>query len=917
MSLVVLDFETFYSKDFSLSKMTTERYIRDPQFEVIGVSVKIDSGGIRWITENIGEELKALHLEEHQVLCHNTAFDGAILSWIYDIHPKFLLDTLSMARPLTGLTVGGSLRALSKLFGLGEKGTEIYNTLGKRKKDFTRSELDAFGVYCRQDVNLTYHLFKKLLPYTTKGELVIIDMMLRMFTEPKIVLDKPRLEAHLADVRAKKQELLSRIPFTKDQLMSNNLFAEVLKSLGVVPPTKISPTTGKETFAFAKTDDGFKELLEHPNEDVQAVAAARLGTKSTIEETRTENMIGIANRGALPILLNYWGGSTGRASGGDRMNLQNLPRGGEIRKSLIAPPGHVICACDSSNIEGRVNAWFCGQADLVKHFAEGNDVYCELASKIYGRKITKADKKERFVGKTATLGLGYQVGWRKLQSALKNGNVEMSDSECQRVVDIYRSSNYAIKSMWQICSDVLSNMVAGYSGEFGEGVKLKYEPGKIYLPNGMFLLYPELRYRAEANDKEEKGYSYRRKNFRTKIYGGKLCIAKDTPVLTSRGWVPIQDVALTDKVWDGVEWVEHTGVVFNGTKQVIEVFGVSMTKDHKVLTNDGWRTGETAERFDRAEVRLPDSCEVFSYTQKSEHVVFPMRMQEGSSERLSRHKEASKEWLPSKLWLQAQRAFFQGFNETRHGGNTNMECLAFNEAEMHRPQCSGMEKLRRTWDQSLRKVAGKVREFLCGYGPYLQGWAYAGPDRCERELRAIELPLDNNAEASEQQTQQCKDWRLDNSGVCQKAWLGSNNSSLQNQERSPIRALSRPAGFESEVFDITNCGPRHRYVVQGSDGKPLIVHNCENIVQALARIVVFDQMGRIAQKLKEKGGNSNGKIRQVVLTVHDEVVVVVPEEEAEETKAMMEEMMKVRPAWAPDLPVDCEGGIGKSYGEAK
>lgn len=917
MSLVTIDFETYYSKEFSLSKMTTESYIRDPQFEVIGVSVKIDSGGIRWITENIGEELKALHLEEHQVLCHNTAFDGAILSWIYDIHPKFLFDTLSMARPLTGLTVGGSLRALSKLFGLGEKGTEIYNTLGKRKKDFTRSELDAFGVYCRQDVNLTYHLFKKLLPYTTKGELVIIDMMLRMFTEPKIVLDKPRLEAHLADVRAKKQELLSRIPFTKDQLMSNNLFAEVLKSLGVTPPTKISPTTGKETFAFAKTDDGFKELLEHPNEDVQAVAAARLGTKSTIEETRTENMIGIANRGALPILLNYWGGSTGRASGGDRMNLQNLPRGGEIRKSLIAPPGHVICACDSSNIEGRVNAWFCGQADLVKHFAEGNDVYCELASKIYGRKITKADKKERFVGKTATLGLGYQVGWRKLQSALKNGNVEMSDSECQRVVDIYRSSNYAIKSMWQICSDVLSNMVAGYSGEFGEGVKLKYEPGKIYLPNGMFLLYPELRYRAEANDKEEKGYSYRRKNFRTKIYGGKLCIAKDTPVLTSRGWIPIQDVALTDKVWDGVEWVEHTGVAFNGTKQVIEVFGVSMTKDHRVLTNDGWRTGETAERFDRAEVRLPDSCEVFSYTQKSEHVVFPMRMREGSSERLSRHKETSKEWLPSKLWLQAQRAFFQGFNETRHGGNTNMECLAFNEAEMHRPQCSGMEKLRRTWDQGLRKVAGKVREFLCGYGPYLQGWAYAGPDRCERELRAIELPLDNNAEASEQQTQQCKDWRPDNSGVCQKAWLGSNNSSLQNQERSPIRALSRPAGFESEVFDITNCGPRHRYVVQGSDGKPLIVHNCENIVQALARIVVFDQMGRIAQKLKEKGGNSNGKIRQVVLTVHDEVVVVVPEEEAEETKAMMEEMMRVRPAWAPDLPVDCEGGIGKSYGEAK
>jgi DNA polymerase len=917
MSLVVLDFETFYSKDFSLSKMTTESYIRDPRFEVIGVSVKIDSGGIRWITENIGEELKALHLEDHQVLCHNTAFDGAILSWIYDIHPKFLLDTLSMARPLTGLTVGSSLRALSKLFGLGEKGTEIYNTLGKRKKDFTRSELDAFGVYCRQDVNLTYHLFKKLLPYTTKGELVIIDMMLRMFTEPKIVLDKPRLEAHLADVRAKKQELLSRIPFTKDQLMSNNLFAEVLKSLGVTPPMKVSPTTGKETFAFAKTDDGFKELLEHPDERVQAVAAARLGTKSTIEETRTESLIGVANRGPLPILLNYWGGSTGRASGGDKLNLQNLPRGGEIRKSLIAPPKHMICACDSSNIEGRVNAWFSGQLDLVKHFAEGNDVYCELASKIYGRKITKADKLERFVGKTATLGLGYQVGWRKLQSALKNGNVIMSDAECQRIVDIYRSSNYAIKSMWQTCSDVLSNMVAGYSGEFGEGVKLKYEPGKIWLPNGTYLLYPELRYRAEANDKEEKGYSYRRKNFRTKIYGGKLCIAKDTPVLTSRGWIPIQDVELTDKVWDGVEWVKHTGVAFNGKKQVIEVFGVSMTKDHKVLTNDGWRTGETAERFDRAEVRLPNGFELLSHQKASQLLEIQMRMWERGIKGFTRAKESSKSRLPSKLWMQTQRAFFQGLNKAWHGSNANMECLALNEAKMYGPQCSGLEKLRRTWDQGLRKVAGKVRELLCGYGSDLQGWAFAGPYRREWELRAIELSLDYDAETGKQQTQQCKDRRPDNSGVCQKAWLGSNNSSLQDQERSALRALGRPTGFESEVFDITNCGRRHRYVVQGSDGKPLIVHNCENIIQALAREVVFWQMGRIAQKLKEKGGNSNGKIRQVVLTVHDEVVVVVPEEEAEETKAMMEEMMRVRPAWAPDLPVDCEGGIGKSYGEAK
>lgn len=316
MSLITLDFETYYDKEFSLSKLTTEQYIRDERFQVIGFCYKVGAGVIHWVTgtdAEIKRSLLQLELEKHQVLCHNTAFDGAILSWRYGIKPKFLFDTLSMARPLTGLTVGGSLRALAKMFNLGEKGTEVYNTLGKRRENFSYSEIQRFGDYCKQDVNLTYQLFEKLMPYTTKQELFIIDLMLRMFTEPKIVLDKARLEAHLENVRAKKEELLSKIPFPKEELMSNPKFAEVLKSLGVEPPMKVSPTTGKETYAFAKTDEAFKALLDHDDERVQAVAAARLGTKSTIEETRTENMIGIANRGNLPILLNYWGGSTGRA----------------------------------------------------------------------------------------------------------------------------------------------------------------------------------------------------------------------------------------------------------------------------------------------------------------------------------------------------------------------------------------------------------------------------------------------------------------------------------------------------------------------------------------------------------------------------------------------------------------------------
>lgn len=519
--MLTIDFETYYSKEFSLSKMTTEAYIRSPEFEVIGVCVKEDDGPIRWITGPtavIKAELDKYHMEDQQVLAHNMAFDGAILSWIFDIHPKWLFDTLSMARPITGLTVGGSLKALAEQFELGHKGTEIYNTIGKRRKDFTDEELERFGEYCHQDVNLTYQLFWKLLPYSTNKEMYLIDLGLKMFTEPKVVLDKERLERHLTNVRAKKAELLAKVQEDVSMLMSADKFAELLRAEGVEPPTKVSPTTGKESYAFAKTDEEFKELLNHPNERVQALVAARLGVRSTIEESRTESLIKVAERGTLPIMLNYYGALSGRYSGGERLNLQNLPRGGEIRCSLIAPPGHSLVACDSANIEGRVNAYFCGQEDLTEHFRQGNDVYCELASKIYGRRITKADKTERFTGKTATLGLGYGTGWSKLKATLKmQGGVIVDDAEAQRIVSIYRNGYSNISGMWKKLSKVLENMLLGYSGEIGENIVLKYTPDKIFLPSGRFLYYPDLRFDGETNET-----TYRSRRLRARLYGPKI-----------------------------------------------------------------------------------------------------------------------------------------------------------------------------------------------------------------------------------------------------------------------------------------------------------------------------------------------------------------------------------------------------------
>lgn len=546
MDIVTIDFETYYDKDFSLSKMTTEAYIRDPQFEVIGVGVKVNNYPTDWYTgDNPARFLKSLDYRDKAILCHNTAFDGAILSWLFGIKPKLWLDTLSMARPLHQMTVGGSLKALATYYGLGQKGEEVLNAIGKRRADFAPDELARYGEYCKNDVELTYNLFKKLSKGFPTSELMVIDQTIRMYTEPVIELDRELLEQHLEEVLARKRTLIADMGLTgvSDEaitktLMSNQIFAKYLKNLGVEPPTKVSARTGKETLAFGKTDKGFTDLLEHPDERVQVAVAARLGVKSTIEETRTQNLIAVSERGRLPIMLNYYGAHTGRFSGGDKLNLQNLPARGNntIRRALKAPEGQVLIACDSSQIEARMVAWLAEQHDLIGAFAEKRDVYSEFASEVYGRTITKADKVERFVGKTCILGLGYGMGAEKFRRTLEIGqggvSVKITIEEAERIVRLYRQKNHKIVALWQKCGSALGGILARQAGLIGKCVN--YDEQGIRLPNGLYIRYPALR--ANASNYEYIGDARQyRKAVKdrvmtgetddiawTKIYGGKV-----------------------------------------------------------------------------------------------------------------------------------------------------------------------------------------------------------------------------------------------------------------------------------------------------------------------------------------------------------------------------------------------------------
>jgi DNA polymerase len=442
-----------------------------------------------------------------------------------------------MARAIHGVDAGGSLKALAERYGIGEKGDEVVKAENKFLKDFTREELAQYGEYCKNDVELTYELFKIFEPKFKRVEYRLIDMTCRMHSEPKLTLDIDVLQDHLYRVKKDKEDLLTVNGVTREDLMSNEKFADLLRNLGVTPPmkdlkpTKKNPDRKGKTFAFAKTDDGFKELQEHTDFRVRNLCAARLGHKSTLEEKRTERFLNIVDEcGGLPVPLKYYGAMTGRWAAVDKINLQNIPRGSMLKKAIIVEPDHVIVGADLSNIELRVGLYFAGQMDKVDLLGSGADLYKDFASSVFDVPYEEVDDDQRFIGKTSQLSLIYGVGAEKIRAAIKQGSgKDIGADEAKRIVGLYREEYSKVKAAWDKGKDVLDWMWANSEETFGEngtvnrgmfgGGPLRldvYNLCGINLPSDMFLNYPDLQKYANTNE-----MTYHSRQGRVRIYGAK------------------------------------------------------------------------------------------------------------------------------------------------------------------------------------------------------------------------------------------------------------------------------------------------------------------------------------------------------------------------------------------------------------
>ena len=900
MDIVTIDLETYYGKDLSLSKITTEAYVRHPLFQVIGVGIKVNDGEVETYSgDDVAGFLNKIDFSDKAILCHNTAFDGAVLSWHYGIKPKLWLDTLSMSRPFHKTTVGGSLKALAQHYKLGAKGTEVINAKDKRREDFTSEELARYMEYCANDVELTYKLFNKLKEGFPPSEIRIIDQTIRMYTEPKVALDKDKLRQHLSSVKDNKQKLLDKLSTfgdpaaLKKTLMSNQKFAELLTDLGVTPPTKVSARTGKEAYAFAKTDKGMIDLLDHPDPSVCALVSARMGIKSTIEETRTEALLAVADRGALPIMLNYYGAHTGRFSGGDGLNLQNLParKGKAIRQAISAPEGKVIMGCDLSQIEARMLAWVAGQDDLVDSFANGRDVYCEFASEVYGREITAKDKTERFVGKTC-LAKGTLVlckkGWVPIEEVKKSDQVWDGEEWVQ------------------------------HEGVIATGIKETIDlMGVQVTPDHLVLCGTEWK-RADLAEKNDY----------LKFQ------------LLDRGQenLPSQGIELVRKVQSNTFWSSATVGEVN-TRQRTDTTGSTRDNARYAVQQDNRKSGSRSTAMP-CQKQTTESDYYQDYQQRY-HDAITLRPKLTKT-------MAQGAYTSANIGVKMLRSFSDIFGLLKAGITRTLRSIESTTARGTNPTILGLllrEQILEIGERcrnSNRKLmtydvtsAGSRHRFtvMTKKGPIIVhncilGLGYqCGAAKFREMLRQASVDIDEFEAKRIVHTYRNKYaqivglWNRLNSSLVHMIhggqvdigpfFINQKGIHLPNKLKIVYPAL-RPANNAYEYLADQRAYRAYKSGEDVADNKWVNIYGgkmTENIIQALARLVITHHMTEVADQCKDDA--------QIIFQVHDEIVMMVPEDKAEQIQGKVVSIMSTPPSWATGLPVACEAGYAHNYGDVE
>jgi DNA polymerase len=507
-------FETYFSDDYTLSRLSTESYCRDERFQAHGAAIKWSpSVDARWYDES---QLRWVLAQEDWsdvfLVCHHFAFDGLILSHHYNVHPKMRGCTLSMARMLLGNHLSVSLDSVRKHYGLPPKVTPYNLFRGLHWSEMSADVRRQVAEGACDEVESIYKLFGTLSREFPLEELPVVDITMQMFTEPTLRADRPLL-ARVWEAEAKRKvELMTQLGVTEAELQSSDRFTVLLENEGV----EVGYKDGKNGLipAFAKTDPFMQDLLADEDDRVRTLAEARLGVKSTLNQTRAETFGWMASRGAMPVYLRYCGAHTTRWSGGDASNWQNITSGSDIDNAILPPEGFWLARPDSSQVECRLLNFVAGQHDKVEDFRQGRDPYVSVASEFYGYPVNKAEHPtERQVGKVLELQAGYGSGGEKIRHTLRvKAGILVSSEEGLRARDAYRSTHLAVVQLWKDAGRMIARLAGGEPLQWGP-VLIKDQ--RLWLPNGAPINYQTL----ENVDGE---WRLKTRNGWSKLYGAKL-----------------------------------------------------------------------------------------------------------------------------------------------------------------------------------------------------------------------------------------------------------------------------------------------------------------------------------------------------------------------------------------------------------
>lgn len=550
-TMLVLDFETYFNTEYSLRKMSTIEYVTDRRFEMLGLAEHWSNKdqpkfyrGPDMVETILGcykKHYGGSDLSGITVVCQNARFDGTILSRLYGINPKYMVDLMGLANHWNARAHNG-LGKLAAREGLPAKGDTLqfkdmsgrvrYAPPKGRKKikgvrrgpvavpPASEEMWHKMEAYANQDAVLELELTKRYLPRISNPhiELPAMAHTLNLFFTPSYAVDY-ELGAELVDKMDKQIDIaMAAVNSTRQEISGENSFEslmqEALEAAGddLMVYTKKAKTKKGDKLAIAKKDPELELLINHPDKRVRELMAAKIALASWpnhIKRVRSIMSQCKASGGRLPVPINYHGAHTGRFSGGEKINLQNLgSRGHElvnrVREMLLAPPGYELVIVDLSAIESRVGAWIAGQTDKLIKFRYGVEIYCDFASKVLKRPIIKAhdgmdpethaDMKwaRNSVGKIGDLACTYGGG----VNAVGNFAPDLDEALKQDIVDVYRANHPKIKKFWYgIQSHFINTAKHGRCSEYRKLFQFYRRPGcdvVIQLPNGRELHYHEV-----------------------------------------------------------------------------------------------------------------------------------------------------------------------------------------------------------------------------------------------------------------------------------------------------------------------------------------------------------------------------------------------------------------------------------------